>query len=183
MRTIGSLIQTGRSIHVKRSPPAALQPSGLSNRHCFGLFCEIGKRFQKAAIMFPAGIYYVQTRGLPCLYEQTCLSNSVCPLYVQTRGCASSVRAGFSLLTGSVYIYVLIQKNNLQPWRVLVFDTRAPALCAVATSTRHEKNQNGKPNRKARRRGAVPAKPLGIGCRFSAVRSFLFIGFAVMIIS
>ena len=42
--------------------------------------------------MFPAGIYYVQTRGLPCLYEQTCLSNSVCPLYVQTRGCASSVR-------------------------------------------------------------------------------------------
>ena len=36
--------------------------------------------------MFPAGIYYVQTRGLPCLYEQTCLSNSVCPLYVQTRG-------------------------------------------------------------------------------------------------
>ena len=111
MRTIGSLIQTGRSIHVKRSPPAALQPSGLSNRHCFGLFCEIGKRFQKAAIMFPAGIYYVQTRGLPCLYEQTCLSNSVCPLYVQTRGCASSVRAGFSLLTGSVYIYVLIQKT------------------------------------------------------------------------
>ena len=73
--------------------------------------------------MFPAGIYYVQTRGLPCLYEQTCLSNSVCPLYVQTRGCASSVRAGFSLLTRSVYIYVLIQKNNLQPWRVLVFDT------------------------------------------------------------
>ena len=61
--------------------------------------------------MFPAGIYYVQTRGLPCLYEQTCLSNSVCPLYVQTRGCASSVRAGFSLLTGSVYIYVLIQKT------------------------------------------------------------------------
>ena len=128
MRTIGSLIQTGRSIHVKRSPPAALQPSGLSNRHCFGLFCEIGKRFQKAAIMFPAGIYYVQTRGLPCLYEQTCLSNSVCLLYVQTRGCASSVRAGFYLLTGSVYIYVLIQKNNLQPWRVLVFDTRATAL-------------------------------------------------------
>ncbi len=38
--------------------------------------------------MFPAGIYYVQTRG-----------------------CASSVRAGFSLLTGSVYIYVLIQKT------------------------------------------------------------------------
>ncbi len=36
--------------------------------------------------MFPAGIYYVQTRGLPCLYEQACLSNSVCPLYVQTRG-------------------------------------------------------------------------------------------------
>ncbi len=21
--------------------------------------------------MFPAGIYYAQTRGLPCLYEQT----------------------------------------------------------------------------------------------------------------
>lgn len=122
MRTIGSLIQTGRSIHVKRSPPAALQPSGLSNRHCFGLFCEIGKRFQKAAIMFPAGIYYVQTRGLPCLYEQTCLSNSVCPLYVQTRGCASSVRAGFSLLTGSViYAYRRAALQTLTRTSVVTF--------------------------------------------------------------
>lgn len=122
MRTIGSLIQTGRSIHVKRSPPAALQPSGLSNRHCFGLFCEIGKRFQKAAIMFPTGIYYVQTRGLPCLYEQTCLSNSVCPLYVQTRGCASSVRAGFSLLTGSIiYAYRRAALQTLTRTSVVTF--------------------------------------------------------------
>lgn len=99
MRTIGSLIQTGRSIHVKRSPPAALQPSGLSNRHCFGLFCEIGKRFQKAAIMFPAGIYYVQTRG-----------------------CASSVRAGFSLLTGSViYAYRRAALQTLTRTSVVTF--------------------------------------------------------------
>ena len=83
MRTIGSLIQTGRSIHVKRSPPAALQPSGLSNRHCFGLFCEIGKRFQKAAIMFPAGIYYVQTRGLP---QKAAIMFPAGIYYVQTRG-------------------------------------------------------------------------------------------------
>lgn len=99
MRTIGSLIQTGRSIHVKRSPPAALQPSGLSNRHCFCLFCEIGKRFQKAAIMFPAGIYYVQTRG-----------------------CASSVRAGFSLLTGSViYAYRRAALQTLTRTSVVTF--------------------------------------------------------------
>lgn len=130
MQTIGSLIQTGRSIHVKRSPPAALQPSGLSNRHCFGLFCEIGKRFQKAAIMFPAGIYYVQTRGLPCLYEQTCLSNSVCPLYVQTRGCASSVRAGFSLLTGSV-IYAYRRAACLVCTRFITFSpTTTLGLCS-----------------------------------------------------
>ena len=151
MRTIGSLIQTGRSIHVKRSPPAALQPSGLSNRHCFDLFCEIGKRFQKAAIMFPAGIYYVQTHGLPCLYEQTCLSNSVCLLYVQTRGCASSVRAGFYLLTGSVYIYVLIHKYNLQPWRVLVFDTRATAL----TRRRDKHTPRKQTTRKTKPKGAA----------------------------
>lgn len=107
MRTIGSLIQTGRSIHVKRSPPAALQPSGLSNRHCFGLFCEIGKRFQKAAIMFPAGIYYVQTRG-----------------------CASSVRAGFSLLTGSV-IYAYRRAACLVCTRFITFSpTTTLGLCS-----------------------------------------------------
>ena len=56
---------------------------------------------------------------------------------------------------------------------------RADARRSQAHAAKRQQEQRGKPKRKARRSGAVPAKPLGIGCRFSAVRSFLFIGFAV----
>ena len=56
---------------------------------------------------------------------------------------------------------------------------RADARRSQAHAAKGQQEHRGKPNRKARRSGAVPAKPLGIGCRFSAVRFFLFIGFAV----
>ena len=73
------------------------------------------------------------------------------------------------------------QKIYLAPWRVLVYDESdgADAPPRQAHATKRQQEQRGKPNRKARRSGAVPAKPLGIGCRFSAVQSFLLIGFAV----
>ena len=48
-----------------------------------------------------------------------------------------------------------------------------------ATRTTRKTKPSGKPNRMARRSGVVPAKPLGIGRRFSAVRSLLFIGFTI----
>ena len=46
-------------------------------------------------------------------------------------------------------------------------------------------NKNNAENQTERRGGAepTPLNRLGIGCRFSAGRSFLFIGFGVMVIS
>ena len=62
-------------------------------------------------------------------------------------------------------IIALLKEKNIDVARkVLPEDiallNKCAALRAAATSTRHEKDRNGKPNRKARRRGAVPAEPL-----------------------
>lgn len=50
-------------------------------------------------------------------------------------------------------------KFYLAPWRVLVID-KCGGLRPPQPSTRHSKT-SGNPNRKSRRRGAVPAEPLG----------------------
>ena len=59
------------------------------------------------------------------------------------------------------------------------------AALAAAKHTPRNGNKNNAENQTERRGGAEPSplNRLGIGCRFSAVRSFLFIGFAVMVIS
>ena len=78
---------------------------------------------------------------------------------------------------------VMIVRLNLVNWHrgVCLSMTSAAGFArrSQAHAAKRQQEQRGKPNRKARRCGAVPAKPLGIGCRFSAVRSFLLIGFAV----
>ena len=55
------------------------------------------------------------------------------------------------------------QKIYLAPWRVLGIDKCAALTRAAAKHTprKRQQEQHGKPNRKARRRGAVPANPLG----------------------
>lgn len=75
--------------------------------------------------------------------------------------------------------------NQLAPWRVLVIDKCAALTRAAAKHTPRKGNNNNAENQTERRGGAEPSplNRLGIGCRFSAVRSFLFIGFAVMVIS
>ena len=45
------------------------------------------------------------------------------------------------------YTHTIQHYCHLQPWHVLVFDTRATALRAAATSTRHENKQRGKPSK------------------------------------
>ena len=68
-------------------------------------------------------------------------------------------------------------------WRVLVYDKCAALTRAAAKHTPRNGNKNNAENQTERRGGAEPS-PLnrsGDGCRFSAVRSFLFIGFAVMV--
>lgn len=76
-------------------------------------------------------------------------------------------------------------KFYLAPWRVLGIDKCAALTRAAAKHTPRNGNKNNAENQTERRGGAEPSplNRLGIGCRFSAVRSFLFIGFAVMVIS
>ena len=64
-------------------------------------------------------------------------------------------------------------------------DKCAALTRAAAKHTPRNGNKNNAENQTERRGGAEPSplNRLGIGCRFSAVRSFLFIGFAVMVIS
>ena len=66
-------------------------------------------------------------------------------------------------------------KFYLAPWRVLVIDKCAALTRAAAKHTPRNGNKNNAENQTERRGGAEPS--------FSAVRSFLFIGFAVMVIS
>ena len=56
----------------------------------------------------------------------------------------------------------------MAPWRVLVYDKCGALTRAAAKHTpRKSKQRNDwKTKTKARRSGAVPAEPLGIGCRF-----------------
>lgn len=69
----------------------------------------------------------------------------------------------------------------LAPWRVLGIDKCAALTRAAAKHTPRNGNKNNAENQTERRGGAEPSplNRLGIGCRFSAVRFFLFIGFAV----
>ena len=78
-----------------------------------------------------------------------------------------------------------MQNLKLALWRVLVIDKCAALARAAAKHTPRNGNKNNAENQTERRGGAEPSplNRLGIGCRFSAVRSFLFIGFAVMVIS
>ena len=57
---------------------------------------------------------------------------------------------------------------------------RADARRSQAHAAKRQQEQRGKPNRKARRSGAVPANPLGTGCRFSAAHGFLSLVFIVL---
>ena len=64
-------------------------------------------------------------------------------------------------------------KFYLAPWRVLVIDKCAALTRAAAKHTPRNGNKNNAENQTERRGGAEPSplNRLGIGCRFSAVRS------------
>lgn len=73
------------------------------------------------------------------------------------------------------------QKIYLAPWRVLGIDKCAALTRAAAKHTPRNGNKNNAENQTERRGGAEPSplNRLGSAAAFSAVRSFLFIGFAV----
>ena len=75
--------------------------------------------------------------------------------------------------------------KKLAPWCVLGIDKCAALTRAAAKHTPRKGNKNNEESQSERRGGAEPSplNRLWIGCRFSAERSFLFIGFAVMFTS
>ena len=56
---------------------------------------------------------------------------------------------------------------------MLVFDTRAPALRAAATSTRHSTKSDKRRKRKAMTEAESPADPLGRSSAFTVTLPFL----------